>query len=189
MSAFNFDHPPEEHTKLRSVQEEMDVFPDIYLVLDAKEHHIKQPVSKKCPGGKKQDRQKPNYSGKKKTHIFNNQIGAAPNDLIEVVSEYVPCGSTRDFTLLRKTDWLSKLEGGEVVMMDKGDDDILSNYPDNKLYPPLKARRNYPLTGEQKSYNHFLARYRIVRSQSLRNSINSRCLLSYHCVNNLFSSS
>ena len=189
MSAFNFDHPPEERTKLRSAQEEMDVFPNIRLVLDAKEHRIKQPVSKKGPGGKKQDRQKPNYSGKKKTYILKNQIGAAPNDLIEVVSECVPRGSTRDFILLRKTDWLFKLEGGEAVMMDKGDDEILSNHPDKKLYPPLKALRNYPLTGEQKSYNHFLARYCIVWSQSLRNSINSRCLLSYHCVNILFSSS
>jgi len=189
MSAFNSDHPPEERTKLRSVQEEMDVFPDVRLVIDAKEQRIKRPVSKKGSDGKKQDRQKSYFSGKKKTNIIKNQIGMASNSLIEDVSECFPRGSTRDLTLLRKTDWLSKLEDGAVVMMDKGDDDIPSNYPDKKLYLSFKARRNYPLTGEQKSYNRFLVKYHILWSQTLRNSINSRCLLSYHCVNNLFSSS
>ena len=184
MSAFNFDHPPVDRTKLCSVQEEMDVFPNFRLVIGAKEQRIKRPVSKKSPDGKKQERQKPYYFGKKK-----NQIGVAPNGLIDVVSECVLRGSSHGLILQRRTDWLSKPEDREAVMMDKDHDGIPSNYPDKKLYLSFKARHNYPLTGEQKSYNQFLAKYRIVWSQTLRNSINSRCLLSYHRSKNLFSSS
>jgi len=78
MSSFNFERPSAERTKLRSVQEVMDAFPDVRLVIDAKEQRIERPASKKDQGGKKQDRQKPYYSGKKKTHTLKNQIGVAP---------------------------------------------------------------------------------------------------------------
>jgi IS5 family transposase len=162
MSTFNFELPSAERTKLRSVQEVMDAFPDVRLVIDAKEQRIERPASKKDKDGKKQDRQKPYYSGKKKTHTLKNQIGVAPNGLIEALSESVPGGATHDLTLLRQTDWLSELDEDEAAMMDKGYDGILNDYPDKKLYLPFKARRNHPLTEEQKAYNRFLAKYRIV---------------------------
>ena len=162
MSNFNFEHPSAERTKLRSVQEVMDAYPDVRLVIDAKEQRIERPASKKDQDGKKQDRQKPYYSGKKKMHTLKNQIGVAPTGGIEAVSESVPGGSTHDLTLLRQTDWLSKLENDEAAMMDKGYDGITADYPDKKLYLPFKARRNHPLTEEQKAYNRFLAKYRII---------------------------
>ncbi|WP_416181166.1 transposase family protein [Chloroflexus sp.] len=37
-----------------------------------------------------------------------------------------------------------------------------NDYPDKRLYQPFKARRNHPLTEEQKAYNRVLVRYRIV---------------------------
>lgn len=46
--------------------------------------------------------------------------------------------------------------------MDKGYDGIAADHPDKKLYLPFRARRNHPLTEEQKTYNRFLAKYRIV---------------------------
>ena len=162
MSTFNFERPSAERTKLRSVQEVMDAFPDVRLVIDAKEQRIERPANKKDQDRKKQDRQKPYYSGKKKTHTLKNQIGVAPNGLIEAISESVPGGSTHDLTLLRQTDWLSELDDDEAAMMDKGYDGIATDYPDKKLYLPFKARRNHPLTEEQKAYNRFLAKYRIV---------------------------
>jgi len=46
--------------------------------------------------------------------------------------------------------------------MDKGYTGIANDYPETKVYLPHKARRNHPLTEEQKAYNRLLARYRIV---------------------------
>jgi hypothetical protein len=95
-------------------------------------------------------------------HTLKNQIGVAPSGRIEALPESVPGGSTHDLTLLRQTDWLSELDDEEAAMMDKGYDGITADYPDKKLYLPFKARRNHPLTEEQKAYNRFLAKYRIV---------------------------
>jgi transposase len=162
MTNFNFERPSAERTKLRSVQEVMDAFPDVRLIIDAKEQRIERPANKKDKDGKVQDRQKPYYSGKKKTHTLKNQIAVAPNGRIEDASESVPGGANHDLTLLRQTDLLAKLANDEAAMMDKGYDGICADYPDKKLYLPFKARRNHPLTQDQKAYNRFLSKYRIV---------------------------
>lgn len=162
MATFEFERPTAERKKLRSVEEVMDAFPDVRLVIDGKEQRIERPKNKKDKDGKVQDCQKPYYSGKKKTHTIKNQVGVAPNGRIDAVSESVPGGSTHDLVLLRQTDLLSSLQDSEAAMMDKGYDGIASDYPDKKLYLPFKARRNHPLTEEQKAYNRFLAKYRIV---------------------------
>ena len=47
-------------------------------------------------------------------------------------------------------------------MLDKGYDGIQNDYPKVRLHQPYKARRNHPLTEEQKAFNRVLAGYRIV---------------------------
>jgi DDE superfamily endonuclease len=162
LSQFNFERPAAERTKLRSVQAVMDAFPDVRLVIDAKEQRIERPTNKTDNNGNQHDQQKPYYSGKKKTHTLKNQVAVAPDGLLEAVSASVPGGAIHDLTLLRQSDWLSKLAEGEAAMLDKGYDGITADYPDKKLYLPFKARRNHPLTDEQKAYNAFLSKYRIV---------------------------
>jgi IS5 family transposase len=162
MTSFNFERPKAERKKLHSVAEVMDAFPEVRLVIDAKEQRVERPKNKKDKDGNMQDRQKPYYSGKKKTHTLKNQAAVSPTGLIEHASESVPGGATHDLNLLRQTDLLSELGEGEAAMMDKGYDGIVADYPDKKLYLPFKARRNHPLTEEQKAYNRFLAKYRIV---------------------------
>jgi len=162
MTSFDFERPSAERKKLSSVAEVMDAFPDVRLIIDAKEQRIERPKNKKDKDGHLQDRQKPYYSGKKKTHTLKNQAAVSPTGRIEHVSESVPGGANHDLNLLRQTDLLSKLDDGEAAMMDKGYDGISADYPDKTLYLPCKARRNHPLTDEQKAYNRFLAKYRIV---------------------------
>jgi len=161
MTSFNFERPKADRKKLSSVAEIMDAFPDVRLVIDAKEQRVERPKNKKDKDGNVQDRQKPYYSGKKKAHTLKNQVAISPTGLVEHASESVP-GSTHDLTLLRQTDLVSELADDEAAMMDKGYDGIATDHPDKKLYLPFKARRNHPLTEEQKAYNRFLAKYRIV---------------------------
>lgn len=166
MTSFNFERPKAERQKLSCVQEIMDAFPDVRLIIDAKEQRVERPQNKKDKDGNVQDRQKPYYSGKKKAHTLKNQAAISPTGLVEHASKNVP-GSTHDLTLLRQTDLLSELLEKEAAMMDKDYDGITADYPDKKLYLPFKARRNHPLTEEQKAHNRFLAKYRIVVEHTL----------------------
>jgi hypothetical protein len=162
MTTFTFERPNAERAKLRSVQAVMDAFPDVRLVIDAKEQRVQRPKNTRDGNGNVQDHQKPYYSGKKKTHTVKNQIAVRPDGLIEAVSESVPGGANHDLTLLRRTDLLGRLDSDEAAMLDKGYDGIQKDYPDVRIYQPHKARRNHPLSDEHKAYNRFLARYRIV---------------------------
>lgn len=161
MTSFNFERPKADRKKLSSVEEIMDAFPDVRLIIDGKEQRVERPKNKKDKDGNVQDRQKPYYSGKKKAHTLKNQVAISPIGAVEHASESVP-GSTHDLTLLRQTDLISELAENEAAMLDKGYDGIATDHPDKKLYLPFKARRNHPLTEEQKAYNRFLAKYRIV---------------------------
>ena len=80
-----------------------------------------------------------------------------PDGTLVAVSESVPGGAHHDLTLLRQSGLLDRLDTGEAAMMDKGYDGITNDYPDTTLYLPFKARRNHPLTDEQKAYNRPLA--------------------------------
>ena len=194
MASFALDHPDRERRKkLRTLSEVMDAFPDVALVIDAKEQRIRRPKNPKRavpapantgseplldaaptaetttpePGEAtcalpRVDVQKPYYSGKKKGHTLKVQVGVAPDGTIVAVSDSVPGGANHDLTLLRASKLLDCLQPGEAAMLDKGYDGIRNDYPDTPLYLPYKARRNHPLTEEQKAYNRFLASYRIV---------------------------
>lgn len=162
MTTFNFERPGPERIKLRTPQAVMDAFPDVRLVIDGKEQRVQRPKNTKDDDGNSQDNQRPYYSGKKKTHTIKNQIAVRPDGVIEAVSDSVPGGANHDLALLRQTDLLAELDSDEAAMLDKGYVGIAKDYPDVPIYTPYKARRNHPLTEEQKAYNRVVARYRIV---------------------------
>lgn len=149
--------PDRSRAKLHSVEAVIEAFPDVRLIIDAKEQPIQRPKS-----DKENDQQKPYYSGKKKTHTLKVQVGVDPIGMIESVSESVPGGANHDITLLRTSHLLDQLAQDEAAMMDKGYDGITKDYPDKKLYLPFKARRNHPLTKEQKAENRIHSRCRVV---------------------------
>jgi hypothetical protein len=157
LAEFPFERPAAERKKLRSVAAVMDAFPDVRLVIDAKEQPVQRPKSTK-----EDDRQRPYYSGKKKRHTLKNQVAVTPEGRIGAVSESVPGGANHDLTLLRGSGLLGCLAPEEGAMLDKGYDGIRNDYPHQPLYLPHKARRNHPLTAEEKAYNRHLARYRVV---------------------------
>ena len=167
MASFSLDYPDKNNRKkIRTLDQMRDAFPDVVLVIDAKEQRIQRP--KKAPAEPEteeeppSDTQKPYYSGKKKCHTLKTQFGIRPDGYIEAVSESVGGGANHDLTLLRKSALLDHLGAGEAAMMDKGYDGIQKEYPHQKLYLPHKARRGHPLTEEQKAYNRHLSSYRIV---------------------------
>jgi transposase len=158
LADFPFERPSAERKKLHSVVAVMDAFPAVRLVIDAKEQRIQRPKS--TP---EDDRQKPYYSGKKKCHTLKNEIAVQPDGTVGAVSASVPGGAVHDLTLLRSTRLMERLDpADEAAMVDKGYDGLQHDYPEHTLYRPFKARRNRPLTAEQKAYNRHLSGYRIV---------------------------
>jgi hypothetical protein len=176
-TVFVCERPAENRKKLRSVQAVMDAFPDVRLVVDAKEQRVQRPS-----GSDKDDnsRQKPFYSGKKKAHTLKTQVAVAPDGSFQSVGKSTP-GSMHDLTLLRQSGLLHCLEKTEGVMLDKGYDGLQTadpkdpdknknpdkNGPVHPYHLPYKARRGHPLTAEQKAFNAHLSGYRIVVEHSL----------------------
>ena len=158
LADFPFERPAGERKKLHSPAAVMAAFPDVVLVIDAKEQRIQRPKS--SPDN---DRQKPYYSGKKKCHTLKSEIAVQPDGRIGAVSASVPGGAIHDLTLLRSTQLIRRLEAGsEAAMVDKGYDGVQKDYPEHRIYRPFKARRNHALTAEEKAYNRHLSRHRIV---------------------------
>jgi hypothetical protein len=157
LGEFAFERPAKERKALGSLAAVMDAFPDVALIIDAKEQRTRRPKS-----SKEDDKQRPYYSGKKKAHTLKSQVGVQPDGKIGAISDSVPGGANHDLTLLRKTRLLERLDEDEAAMMDKGYDGIAKDYPNKRLYLPFKARRGHPLTPEQHAYNRHLSGYRIV---------------------------
>lgn len=168
LTEFAFERPATERKKLGSTQAVMDAFPEVALVLDGKEQRLRRPKSKKDEEGTLQNTQKPYFSGKKKCHTLKNEIAVRPSGEVGSVSDSYPGGENHDLTVTRKNHLLDRLDPeGEAAMTDSGYDGLAKDYPDHTLYQVQKARRNRPLTPEQKDFNRVLGRYRIVVEHTL----------------------
>lgn len=163
LADFSFERPAAERQKARSVAAVMEAFPDVRVVVDAKEQRCQRPQS--TP---EDDAQKPYYSGKKKCHTLKSEIGVEPDGRIGALSASVPGGAVHDLVLLRRTGLIARLDPEtEAGMLDRGYQGIRTNYPGYRLYLPFKASKNHPLTPEQKAYNRMLSQCRIVVEHAL----------------------
>lgn len=175
LAAFPFERPAADRRKLDTVGAVMDAFPQVRLVVDAKEQPCRRP--------RDGDKQKPFYSGKRKDHTVKTQVACRPDGRVGAVSDSVP-GATHDLTLLRQTNLLGNLDAGagEGAMFDKGYVGVRGDVPGLPVVIPAKAARGRPLTDEQKAANKVVSRYRVVvehvmaqlnRFQALRQAFRS----------------
>jgi DDE superfamily endonuclease len=151
---FPFDRPGRDRKALGSLSEVMTAFPAVRIIIDSKEQRVNRPQGHEA--------QKPYYSGKKKAHTLKAQVVVDPCGRIEAVSDSVPGGANHDLPLLCGSGALEQLTVGEGAMVDKGYVGVKNYYPDVPVIIPFKARRNHPLTEEEKAYNRRVACCRIV---------------------------
>ena len=100
LGTFPFDRSGRDRTKLRSPAQVMAAFPQVTVIIDAKEQRINQPEGF--------DAQEPYYSGKKKAHTLKTQVVVDPRGRIETVSDSVPGGANHDLPLLRTSGVLDR---------------------------------------------------------------------------------
>jgi hypothetical protein len=153
LADFPFERPADGRKKLATKRAVLDAFPQVAVILDAKEQPFRRPQG--------WERQKPFYSGKKKRHTVKNQIVCRPDGRIGAVSQTVP-GSIHDLTVLRGDGLLERLGPDEAAMGDKAYTGAQADRPDIPVVVPAKATRGHPLTAEQKAANQAISRCRVV---------------------------
>lgn len=151
--------PPPAGPRLRTLPQLLERFPDLGEVLiDATEQS--------CPRPKDAQQQRHRYSGKKKRHTLKTQVLTTREGVVLHASAHVP-GSMHDLPLLRFTGVLHRLRSGMQVRVDKGYEGINSAHPDLRIEKPTRARRNHPLTEEQRAENRVQARLRMAVEHAL----------------------
>jgi IS5 family transposase len=153
MTDFPFDRPDPDRRKLPTSEAVMEAFPEVRVVIDAKEQAFHRPAG--------WDRQKPFYSGKKKRHTVKNQVACTPGGRIVSVSTTAP-GRTHDLTVLRHNGLLDRLPAGAGVMTDKGYIGVAADAGARPVVTPIRASKNHPLTDDQKASNRVINGCRVV---------------------------
>lgn len=153
MTDFPFDRPDPERRKLQTTEAVMEAFPEVRVIVDAKEQAFHRPAG--------WDRQKPYYSGKKKRHTIKNQVACTPSGRIVSVSTTAP-GRTHDLTVLRYNGLLARLPADAGVMTDKGYIGANADAGERAVVIPVRASKNHPLTDEQKASNRVINGCRVV---------------------------
>lgn len=153
LADFPFDRPGRDRKRLRSAAEVMAAFPQVRVIIDAKEQRVNKPQG--------EERQKPYYSGKKKAHTIKTQVVIDTRGRVAAVSASVP-GATHDLTLLVGSGALTGLGEGEAAMMDKGYAGVGRHHPGVPVVLPHKKPRGGELSEPQRAFNREVARHRIV---------------------------
>ena len=106
------------------------------------------------------------YSGKKKRHTRKTQIIANEKGVIRDVSASTP-GSVHDLEHSRQSGAAQRIPKEITAGGDAGYQGLHKELPDHSVFVPHKAKRNHPLTEDEKLANHELSRERIVVENTL----------------------
>lgn len=144
--------------KVRSVEELLEIFPEAEkLLADGTERPIQRPKDK--------DRQKKNYSGKKKRHTRKNLVITDKNKRIGYLSPTVE-GKRHDYKLFKdefpkKPPPKSVLEKLPEFNTDTGFIGIVKDYPWLPVEMPKKKPKKKELTDDDKERNRKKSSFRV----------------------------
>ena len=131
--------------RIRSVEEFLNAFPEAKEVfIDGTERPIQRPQDK--------DRQKANYSGKKKRHTRKNIIISTKNKRIGFLSQTAD-GKESDITILRATAPPRYIPPNVKTHVDLGFKGLDREYPDHLISIPSRKPRTRDLTDAQRARN------------------------------------
>jgi hypothetical protein len=131
--------------QIRSVEDFLKAFPEAKEVfIDGTERPIQRPKDK--------ERQKANYSGKKKRHTRKNIIISTKKKRIGFLSKTIE-GKESDITVLRSTAPPRYIPLNVKTHVDLGFKGLDTEYPDHLISIPAKKPRTRDLTEAQKAKN------------------------------------
>ena len=149
---------PPKRGEGKSVEQALRDYPDLLAIIDATEQAIQRPSDN--------EQQKAHYSGKKKRHTRKTQIVVNEKGEIRDVSASTP-GSVHDLEHFRQSGTAEKIPKEATAGGDSGYQGLHKELPDHNVFVPHKARRNHPLTEDEKLVNRELSSVRIVVENTL----------------------
>jgi IS5 family transposase len=149
---------PPKRGEGKSVEQALRDYPDLLAIVDATEQAVRRPTDN--------DKQKAHYSGKKKRHTRKVQITVNERGEIRDVSPSTP-GAVHDLEHFRQSGVAKRVPKKVTVGGDAGYQGLHQELPDHSVFVPHKARRNHPLTEDEKLANRELSSIRIVVENTL----------------------
>ena len=138
--------------KLTSIEEFIESFPEVKrVILDGTERPIQRP--------KDQEKQKQDYSGKKKRHT-RTHLGAVDPDKRILVFSKAYHGKDHDKGILNQERWVDSIPDEVKIQGDLGFQGLQNKYVNVEI--PHKKPKGGELTDEQKEENRDLASERVV---------------------------
>jgi len=145
--------------QIKSAEEFIRLFPEIKEVfIDGTERPVER--------SKNKEKQKKDYSGKKKRHTRKNITVSDEKRRILVLTE-TEHGSKHDYTGLKESTIPEHLPVNTVVNVDLGFQGIKKDYPDIDIRIPHKKPRGRELTKEQKEENRKLSSRRVIAEHAI----------------------
>lgn len=144
---------PPKRGEGKSIEQALHDYPDLLAIIDATEQAVRRPSDN--------EQQKAHYSGKKKRHTRKTQITVTEKGEIRDVSTSTP-GAIHDLELFRQSGTAEKVPKEITAGGDSGYQGLHNELPDHSVFVPHKARRNHPLTVDEKLANRELSSIRIV---------------------------
>jgi len=145
--------------KIRSMFDLIYIVPEIKeILIDGTERPIRRPKNK--------DRQKENYSGKKKRHTVKNLLITDKKKKIHYVSKTY-CGKTHDHSIFKEEKIGDHIPANIKTWLDNGFQGVDKDYPGLKIRMPTKKTRNRELSETQKNKNKIISQTRVLVEHSI----------------------
>jgi IS5 family transposase len=137
----------------KRIDQALQEYPDLLAIVDATEQRVRRSSDARI--------QREHYSGKKKCHTRKTQIIVNEKGQIRDVSISTP-GRVHDLEHFRQSDASQRIPKQVGVAGDAGYQGLHEELPDYSVGTAHKARRNHPLTEDEKAINREFSSMRII---------------------------
>jgi len=144
---------PPQRGQGKNVAQALQEYPDLLAIVDATEQRVRRSSDAHI--------QREHYSGKKKCHTRKTQIIVNEQGRIRDVSPSTP-GRVHDLEHFRQSGTGQKIPEQVGVAGDAGYQGLHNELPDHSVGTAHKARRNHPLTEDEKAINREFSSMRII---------------------------
>jgi hypothetical protein len=144
---------PPQRDQGKNVTQALAEYPDLFAIVDATEQAVQRSSD--------DETQQQHYSGKKKRHTRKTQLTVNEHGEIRHLSASTP-GSVHDLRHFRRFGAGDQIPKQTTVGGDAGYEGLGNDLPEHSVITSFKARRNHPLTEEQKLLNQEFSRLRII---------------------------
>jgi hypothetical protein len=141
--------------KISTLEELFEIFPEVKdIFIDGTERPIQRP--------KDNEKQKENYSGKKKAHTRKNIVIADKNRRIGFLMSPPAAGKKHDYGMFKELFPPGIFPKSITMWLDLGFIGVDRDYPDADVMMPKKKPKGKELTNEQKARNKVISGLRVL---------------------------